>query len=150
MIVASLYGTVSSTSSTANNLLYLAMNYKSFKSSDYIIFQDGQYSYYIVWGDLELVDGEIVENSDIEYIHYYRSDSSSGYNYTYLYEYGTDTNFSLVLDDEFLTTSNMEGVGFVSLTGTEYEYYAAASDLSIFSVALLFAIMLCVFRGTSK
>ena len=80
-MIVSLYGTVASTSSNANNLLYLAMNYKSFKGSDYIIFQDGQYSYYIVWGKLELIDGEVVEQSDIEFLHYYRKDSGNGYNY---------------------------------------------------------------------
>lgn len=156
MTVNSLYGTVTSTSSNAINLLYRAFNYESFKDSDYIIFQNEQYSYYIVWGDLKEENGRVI-GSDIEYVRYYRTDNSSGYNYTYQYDYGTDSSFSLTLSDEYQTTSNIEGVGFVSLAAVQYDYYSQASeefmsvlDLFVFAVAFLFVIVLCALRGTNK
>lgn len=155
MTINSLYGTVTSTSSNAINLLYRAMNYGSFSNSEYIIFQDDQYSYYIVWG--ELVEGNgIVSASDIEYIHYYRSDSSN-YNYVYSYDYGTDSSFSLTLSSEYQTTSNIPGVGFVSLAAVQYDYYSQSAekfmtvlDFFILGIAFLFVLVLCSFRGADR
>ena len=149
MVVSNLYGTVTCTSTQASNLLYMAMNYESFKNSEYIIFQDEQYSYYIVWGDLYIEDGVVKEVESIEYIHYYRS-GSSNYDYTYVYEYGTDTSFDLYLDSTYQTTSNIPGVGFVSMVSAQYNFYSSASDFYIFGTALLFVVMICALRGTSK
>lgn len=155
MTVNSLYGTVSSTSTNAINLFYRAFNYESFKDSDYIIFQNEQYSYYIVWGDLKVENGRVT-GSDIEYVRYYRRDTS-GYNSTYSYVYGIDSSFSLTLSDEYQTTSSLEGVGFVSLAAVQYDYYSQASeefmsvlDLFVFAVAFLFVIVMCALRGTNK
>lgn len=148
MTISNLYSTVSSTSSQAVNLLNLAMNYDSFKGSDYIIFCDAQYSYYIVWGDLQHSSGTVT-GSDIEYIRYYRTDTSS-YSGTYTYVYGTDSSLNLTLSDEYMTTSSLPEVGFVSMTGVEYEYYEAAADFNIFALAVLLVVMFCALRGTNK
>lgn len=155
MIVNSLYGTVSSTSTNALNLLYMAMNYDSFRESDYIIFQDEQYSYYIVWGALQEESG-VVTAADIEYIHYYRTDSSS-YNYVYSYGYGTDSSFSLTLSSEYQTTSSIPGVGFVSMAAAQYDYYIQAGeqfltllDFLVLFLAFMFVLVACSFRRADK
>ena len=148
MTISSLYSTVASTSTQAVNLLNLAMNYDSFKGSDYIIFCDTQYSYYIVWGDLSSSSGKVT-GSDISYIHYYRLDSSS-YSGTYTYVYGEDSSFNLTLSDEYLTTSSLPGVGFVSLTGVQYEYYSTATDATVFTLAVLLVLMFLAFRRTFR
>lgn len=155
MTISSLYGTVTSTSNNALNLLYLAMNYDTFKDSEYIIFQDGQYSYYIVWGEL-VEESSKVTASDIEYIHYYRSDSGS-YNYVYSYDYGTDSSFNLTLSSEYQTTSSIPGVGFVSMAAEQYDYYSQASekyltvlDMLVLFLAFMFVLVVCAFRGTNK
>lgn len=154
MIINSLYATVASTSNNALNLLYRAINYESFKDSDFIIFQDGQYSYYIVWGDLAASDTRVT-GSDIEYIHYVRN--GSNYDYYYTYDYGTDSSFSLTLSSEFQTTSNLPGVGFVSMAAVQYDYYYQAAekymsvlDMFILLLAFVFVLMICAFRGTNK
>lgn len=143
-----LYGSVASTSSNAINLLNLAMNHASFNGSDYIIFNDSQYSYYIVWGDLEAA-ADTVTGTDIEYIRYYRTDSTS-YSGTYSYEYGTDISFLLNLSDEYQTTSSLPEVGFVSLAAEQYEFYSNASDFFVFGLAILLVVMFCALRGTNK
>lgn len=155
MTINSLYGTVTSTSNNAMNLLYRAINYDSFNDSDFIIFQDGQYSYYIVWGDLEASDTRVT-GSDIEYVHYYRTDSGS-YNYVYSYDYGTDSSFSLALSSEYQTTSNISGVGFVSMAAVQYDYYYQASekymsvlDMFVLLLAFVFVLVICALRGTNK
>lgn len=143
-----LYGSVASTSSNAVNLLNLAMNYKSFAGSDYIVFNDSQYSYYVVWGDLEHT-GNQVTGSDVEYIRYYRTDSTS-YNGTYTYVYGEGSSFLLNLSDEYQTTSSLPEVGFVSLAAEQYQFYSGASDFFVFGLAILLVVMFCVLRGTNK
>lgn len=156
MTINSLYGTVSSTSNNALNLLYRAMNYDSFLDSEYIIFQDEQYSYYIVWGNLKEENGRVT-GSDIEYVRYYRTDSSSGYNYTYSYVYGTDASFALTLSEENLTTSNISGVGFVSMAAEQYEYYSTSGDkflqfldFLILFLAFMFVLVICSLRRADK
>lgn len=149
MTFNSLYGSVASTSSNAVNLVNLAMNYDSFGGfNEYIIFNDSQYSYYIVWGNLSESDG-IVTGFDVEYIHYYRTDTDV-YSSSYRYEYGADSSFSLTLSDEYMTTSSLPEVGFVSLAAEQYQYYQAASEFRVFSLALLLVIMFCALRGTNR
>ena len=145
MTVSSLYGTVTSTSTQAVNLLNYAMSFDSFAGSEYVIFNDSEYSYYIVWGDLVYEDGGISSKGEVEYIHYYRT-SSSGYTGTYLYECGNDSSLVLSLSDEYICTSNVAGVGFVSQVGEQYEFYNTATMLLVFAVAAIFAIMIKVFR----
>lgn len=154
MTINSLYATVASTSNNALNLLYRAINYESFKDSDFIIFQDGQYSYYIVWGDLAASDTRVT-GSDIEYIRYVRNGST--YDSYYTYDYGTDSSFSLALSSEYQTTSNLPGVGFVSMAAVQYDYYYQAAekymsvlDMFVLLLAFVFVLMICAFRGTNK
>lgn len=147
-----LYGTVSSTSSNANNLIYYAASFDSFNGADYVIFNDAQYSYYIVWGDLEKSNG-VVGGSDVYFIHYYRTDTS-GYTGTYEYESGNFTDFNLKLDSEYLTVSNIPEVGFISLVSEQLDFYENnvefQLDLFVLAVSILFAIMLCNFRRTDR
>lgn len=140
-----LVGTVSSTSTQAVNLLNYAMSFDSFNGSEYVIFNDSEYSYYIVWGDLKHEDGQVSSSGAVEYIHYYRT-STSGYNSVYSYAVGNDSAFDLALSEEYICTSNVTGVGFRSQVGEQYEFYNSASMLLIFAVAMIFAIMLKVFR----
>lgn len=141
----SLYGTVTSTSSQAVNLLNYAMSFDSFKGSDYIIFNDSEYSYYIVWGDLSYDEGFVESSGAVQYIRYYRS-STSGYTGNYSYTTGSDSDFSLALSTEYICTSSVPMAGFTSQVGEQYEFYNSASMLLVFAVAMIFAIMLKVFR----
>lgn len=144
-----LVGTVSSTSTQAVNLLNYAMSFDSFNGSEYVIFNDSEYSYYIVWGDLTHEGGQVTSFGAIEYIHYYRT-SSTGYTNNYIYEFGSDSSFGLSLSSEYICTTNIQGVGFRSQVGEQYEFYNSASMLLIFAVAMIFAIMLKVFRRMVK
>lgn len=145
MVINSMVGSVQGTSTNAINLLTYAMSFDSFKGSEYVIFNDSDYSYYIVWGDLKHENGRIVSEGSVRYIRYYRT-SSSGYSGTYVYVDGEDDSFMLTLSDEYITTSNIAEVGFRSQVGEQYEFYNSASMLLVFAVAMIFAIMLKVFR----
>lgn len=146
MVVSSLDGSVTSTSSQANNLLSYAMGFDSFRNSDFIIFNDSEYSYYIVWGDLKNEDGTIVSDGAVEYIRYYRT-SSSGYSSSYSYEVGNDEVFSLSLSEEYICTTSVAESGFVSSTYLDYRYKQGTLILFMFILAMVFAIMVKSFRG---
>lgn len=149
MTFTSLEGTVSSTSSQAVNLLNYAMSFDSFRNSEYIIFNDSENSYYIVWGELYEKDGKVVSDGEVEYIRYYRT-GTSGYTNSYTYESGSDSTFSLALSDEYITSTSVNNVGFVSSVYQEYGFYQSALMLMVFVVAMVFAIMIKNFRGGAK
>ena len=149
MTFTSLEGTVSSTSSQAVNLLNYAMSFDSFRNSEYIIFNDSENSYYIVWGDLYEKDGKVTSNGEVEYIRYYRT-GTSGYANSYAYQSGSDSTFSLALSDEYITTTSVDNVGFVSSVYEELEYYQTSLMLIVFAVAMMFAVMVKNFRGGAK
>lgn len=138
----STYADLASNNSTGQNLLNLALNHDSFENKDFVIFQNGQYSYYIVWGDLNY-NGSYVTGSEVEYISYIRTGSVS--NYVYTYTYGTDTSFSLSVAD--LTVSNIDGLGFISPTYEEHESRRYQKIFEIFIYAALFVIALTSLRG---
>lgn len=140
---SSTYADISSTSSTGQNLLNLALNHDTFKNKDFVIYQDGQYSYYIVWSDKLVYSGSSVSADEVEYISYIRTGSS--YDYAYSYTYGTDTQFSLNVNN--LTVSNVDGLGFISQIYEEHENRKFTKEFGIFSCALLFCIALTSFRG---
>lgn len=146
MVISSLQGSVTSTSSQASNLLSYAMGYHSFQNSEFIIFNDSEYSYYIVWGDLKNEDGKIVSSGEVEYFRYYRT-SSSGYTSNYVYDYGSDGSFSLTLSDEYICTTSVAESGFVSSTFLDYKFKQGSLLLFVFLVAAVFAIMIKSFRG---
>lgn len=139
LTVSDTYSDVSSTSSQAVNLVNYAANYDSFIDSEFVVFCDVQYSYYIVWGDLELSDG-IVSGTDVEYIHYYRTDS---YN-SYTYEYGTDVSFALNADN--LCTSNIENYGFRSSAYETFKFNDNVNKSLVFILGFLFVIMILKLR----
>ena len=149
MTFLSLEGTVSSTSSQAVSLLNYAMSFDSFRNSEYIIFNDSENSFYIVWGELYEESGRIRSTGDISFIHYFRT-STSGYNNAYTYECGSDSAFELVLSDDYVCTTSIANVGFVSSTYQEYGFYQSALMLMVFVVAMVFAIMIKNFRGGAK
>lgn len=140
---SSTYADLSSTSSTGQNLLNLALNHDSFRNKDFVIFQNAQYSYYIVWSDNLEYSGVSVSADEIEYIQYVRE--GSGYDYTYSYIYGTDTQFSLTVNN--LTVSNVDGLGFISTLYEEHENRKFTKEFGIFSTALLFVLALTSLRG---
>lgn len=153
MRINSLYASVSSTSDIAVDLISLAMNYDNFWDGEYIIFCNAWGSYYIVWGDLQLTSDNYVTAGDISFIHYYCANTTLG---IYEYETGSDSTFSLNLSGGAFPTSSLEGVGFSSLVGSEYEYYKFGAQsqqdryFDIFSLAIMLVIMFCVLRGTNK
>lgn len=141
-------GTVTSTSSQAINLINYAMSFDSFHGSDYVIFNDSEYSYYIVWGKLDNVNGQVT-GENVEYIHYYRT-STSGYSTNYLYEAGADRSFVLSLSSEYVATSNVSEVGFVSQQVVQNDFTSDIVWLLTFGVAFLFVIMAKQLRGIVK
>lgn len=149
MIFSSLNGTVSPTSTQAVNLLSYAMSFDSFENSDYIIFNDSDYSYYIVWGKLFEENGKVVSDGEVEYIRYYRT-SSSGYTGTYQYVSGSDDSFSLSLSKEYICTSSVDNVGFISTSYQQYRFEQSALMLFVLLVAMVFVIMIKNFRGGAK
>lgn len=137
--IDSTYGDVTSTSTQANNLINYAMSYESFKDSNYVIFNDVQYSYYIVWSDdLNLNSNNIVTATNIEYVHYYR-DSTSGYSSNYVYDYGTDSSFTL--SSSYVNTSNLPNYGFKSVLHSEYINFELEKNFLIMMLAFIFVIM---------
>lgn len=143
--VAGTYSDVSSTASQATNLVNYAMSYESFIDSDYVVFCDQQYSYYIVWSDELTVDGSAVSGSDIEYIHYYRT-GTTGSQYTYVY--GTDSIFNLFA--EHLCVSNLAEFGFISPTFYQYEYQHNITLLFILIASFGFVIAIKILRGSKS
>lgn len=139
LTVSDTYSDVSSTSSQAVNLVNYAANFESFIDSDFVIFCDSQNSYYIVWGDLENNNG-IISGSDVEYIHYYRTDN---YN-SYTYQYGTENSFGLNPDN--LCTSNIENFGFRSSAYETFKLNDSIETALIFITGFLFVIMITRLR----
>lgn len=141
----STYADIASSSSNAQNLLNFAMNFDSFKNSDYVIFQNAQYSYYIVWGDLTYNDTYVSANK-INYVQYYRE--GSGYDYLYNYAYGTDNTFRLNVGN--VVISNIEGLGMSSNLYRDYEYYQKTDLYVILFGGALLVIMILTFRSVAK
>lgn len=139
LTVSDTYSDVVSTSSQAVNLVNYAASYESFIDSDYVIFCDVQYSYYIVWGELENNNG-ILSGTDVEYIHYYRTDN---YN-SYTYSYGTETSFGL--NPGNACTTNIPGYGFVSSVYQEYKLQDSLETGLIFIIGFIFVIMITRLR----
>ena len=144
---SSTYGDLSSTSSQATNLMSLAMNYDTFLHSDYVIYQDAQYSYYIVWSEkLTNSSGTVSSSGKVEYIHYSRS--GSGTNYSYSYDYGTDSTFRLTANHQ--TVSNVQGLGFKSELWQSFRDSYYTRYFQIFGMAALLVIMFVTLRKGSK
>lgn len=139
LTVSDTYSDVASTSSQAVNLVNYAANFESFIDSEFVIFCDSQNSYYIVWGDLENNNG-IISGSDVEYIHYYRTDN---YN-SYTYQYGTEVSFGLNPDN--LCTSNIENFGFRSSAYETFRLNDNVNKSLMFILAFLFVIMILRLR----
>lgn len=137
LTVNTTYSDVTSTSTQAVNLVNFAMSYDDFISSDYVVFCDAQYSYYIVWGDLSY-NGTSVSGSDVQYLRYYRSGSGTSYSYTY--DYGTDSDFKLT--PSHMCTSNIRNFGFSSSTYQEYKHYYDYNCFIVFVCSILFVILI--------
>ena len=106
---SSTYSDVVQSSTQANNLIALALNYPSFFRSDYVVFSPNQYQYYIVWGDLSVSAGHVSSSGSVEYISYIRG---SDYTSTYTYHYDVSDSFSLYAPD--VCTSNIDNFGMKS------------------------------------
>lgn len=143
LTISDTYSDVASTASQATNLINLACKYTSFVDSDYVIFCDEQYSYYIVWGDLQVDNTYSVTGSDIEYIRYYRSGSSGSYSYYYLY--GTDSTFSLNCSN--VCTSNLDDFGMRSAVYDEWKTQHESISLLILACSFFFVMTLIGLRS---
>lgn len=136
----STYGDLTSSNSNANNLINYAYNYKSFKNQDFIIYQESQYSYYICWGDITFTNNKL-HSDNVEYINYTRTGANNSY--SYVYNYGSD---KLDLNVNHVILSNIDNVGSVINTYKIYQYNDYFIKLLIFSISLLFAMLLSLFR----
>lgn len=145
LVVTDTYQDVVSTSSQATNLLNAAMNYKSFAESDYVIFSDVQYSYYIVWGDLVYDGLTVASRSDVELIHYNRSSGVGSYSYSYTYS--TEDFFSL--RPSHFCTSNIPDFGFAQTPYQQYKFYYDFSIFLVFLGSVLFVILISHLRKGS-
>lgn len=147
-MILSVYADLLSTASQSTLLLNYAQNQVSFANSEFVIFNDAEYSYYIVWGDLEYSStSNLILADDVEYAHYYRT-SSTGYNSVYDLDVGTDTLLQLDLDD-FMVVSNLDDVGYASVLHEQYNFYSDMRFFVLFGVSFLFAIMVMLFRHRS-
>lgn len=134
---------LASTNTNVTNLINYASSYPNFYESDYVCFTDADYSYYIVWGDFTVNNG-VVTGGDIQYLHYYRT-NTSGYNNVYDYEYGEDNTFKLNINDHIIT-SNINNLGFSSSVYDTYKTNRDTVGLTVIITSILFAIMLTLFR----
>lgn len=135
----STYQALSQNNSNVQNLISLALNYDNFTESQFVCYQNGQYSYYIVWGDLFVENDNVYSNTEVNYISYTRNDD-----YTYSYTSGTSSNFSLTVYDVFV--SNIDGWGMRSALYSEYEYQENFEKFAIFGTSILFVILLTKLR----
>lgn len=88
-------------SSVVNELLSLVPEGDKY---DYVVFRDGDYSYYLFYGhDFSIQNDILSAPNDTNYVHYYRL--GSGVSYTYQYDFGVDS-LSLYVND--VVTSNMD------------------------------------------
>lgn len=142
LTVSDTYSDVASTSTNSNNLINMAIKYKSFNESKFVIFCDQQNSYYIVWSKDLSYNGSKVTGTNIEYVRYYRTGTTSS---TYVYDYGTDISFSLTADN--LCTSNLENFGMASATYEQYKSDAEKLGLLILIGSFLFVMMLIGLRS---
>lgn len=144
---SSTYSDLSPSASQVTNLISSAMNYESFLFSDFVVFQDAQYSYRIVWSDkLEYSSGTVSSDSPVEIITYTRT--GSGYDYTYEYTYSTDSAFRLTVNK--LTVSNVEGLGARSEVFANFESINQRRLYQIFSLALIIVISFVTLRKGSN
>lgn len=137
------YTDVASTSSNATNLINYAMAYDDFIYSDYVIYSDVNYSYYIVWSDELEHNNGTVTGKDIQYIHYYRTGSTGSY--SYVYDYGTDSDFKLTVSH--MCTSNIPGFGFHSSVFNEYYSRYVFEFFLILLASFSFVIAIISLRG---
>lgn len=139
------YADLSQSSSTVQNLISYANNYDDFISSDYVVFQNGQYSYYIFWGDLEY-NGTSVTASEAQCISYIRE--GSGYDYSYTYTYSDKQTLSLTVNHTVI--SNIDELGSSSALYEEYKQNFRSTAFNVFILAFLFVLMILAFRRTFK
>lgn len=132
--------------STCQNLITQAMSYDNFYHSDYVVFRASTYLYYIVWGDNFAFSNGRITADNIEYISYNRY--SSGDNiYYYEYRYGTDTTFSLVVDETVVTNIQINGFSHLSDSVDAYNFRRYQYYFFIFGIGILFVIMLSNLKG---
>lgn len=135
----SLYGSTAPSSSNVTNLINYALSFDSFRGSDFVVFNDAAYSYYIVWSpELQKSGDTVICDSEVYYIHYYRDGDS--YSSSYFYESGTFDTFHLNLSPQYITTSSVPEVGFATDIVNQYRYYDSGTFFFIILVALVFAI----------
>ncbi len=142
---ASTYADLAQSSTQVQNLISYAHSYNSFINSDFVVFQSGQYNYYIFWGDLNY-NGSSVTASEAECISYYRE--GSGYDYQYRYSYDDSENLSLTVNN--LVVSNVDELGSSSALYEEFKSYNRDKAFGIFILAVLIVIMFLAFRRTFK
>lgn len=143
---ATTYADLSPTASHVQNLISSAMNYSDFLDSDYVVFQDSQYSYRICWAKELNYNGRVISSDDVQSISYVRN--GSGYDYTWSYSYDDSDSFNLTVNH--LVISNIDGVGAFSPTYDDYKYHHNSHWLLIFSLSFLGVLMFLAFRRTFR
>lgn len=133
----STYSDLNQSSSTAQNLLALAMNHDTFSNSDYVITQTGTYSYSIFWGKSLDFSSDVVSGTDVHEIRYYRT---GDYGSSYQYINVEHSNFSLTVSD--IVVSNIDSCGMLShqFEESESDYFIVL--LIVIAIAFLFGLWL--------
>lgn len=140
LTINGLYGDLSPTSSYVENLICVASNYDSFIDSDYVVFRNEQYQYYIVWGDLTFNNNKVT-GENVEMIDYTRDSSNN-----YYYNYSSDPNVNLSFDK--LVVSNIQGVGAKSLLYDDFKTnYNNTLLLTMSTSALLVLLFINLRKG---
>lgn len=133
----STYTGLSQSNSTVQNLISYAANYEGFYDKDYVVYQDGNYSYYIVWGDLTSAN-DVVSGVNVDCIHYYRSGSAGSYEYNYTHS--VESTFQLVVNHSVVTS--ISGIGGASSLYHQLKFYHFGLYLIVFITGFIFASLL--------
>ena len=141
----STYGDLSQSSSNVDNLISYAYNFDSFLGSDFVVFQSGQYSYYIFWGDIDYENSRVTADK-AEYISYIREGSGSSYAYTYSH----GVNESLSLNVNKLVVSNIDELGSVSSLYEDLNNNHRILTVFVILLGFIFVLMALAFRRTFK
>lgn len=128
---------LSQNNSTVQNLISYAANYDGFYDSDYVVYQDEQYSYYIAWGDLTVAN-DVVSGVNVDCIHYYRSGSSGSYEYNYTHS--VESTFQLVVNHSVVTS--IAGLGGASSLYNQLKFYHFGLYLIVFITGFMFSSLL--------
>lgn len=137
----SLYGSLSSTSSYAQQLVNYLGDNEDFLHSNYLIFRPSQYDYYLFYFKDYNLSNNTLTSSDA---HYIRCNLNNQ-------QYNASCDFSkgysnLTFTPNYNFVSNIDSFGESSLLYNQYKFYKNYNLFSIFFLGLIFVIVLLSMR----